>query len=158
RSGGRVTLGGWLNDCQTIGVEGYFFGLESVSNNFSATSNGNPILARPFFNVQTGQEDALLIAFPGVVKGSVNVALSQTNLYGWGADLRANVCCGCCYRVDVLGGYRGLSMNEGLGLTETEVGVGPNSPVPAGTRIDVADSFRTNNHFHGGDLGVSAEV
>jgi hypothetical protein len=157
RSGGRITAGGWLNECQTIGVEGYFFGLENASNSFSAASNGNPILARPFVNAQTGLEDSLLIAFPGVVRGSVNVKLSQTNLYGWGADVRANVCCGCCYRVDLLGGYRGLSMDEGLGLNETEIGVGPNSPIPPGTRIDLSDSFRTSNHFNGGDLGVDAE-
>jgi hypothetical protein len=49
-------------------------------------------------------------------------------------------------------------MDKGLGLTETEIGVGPNSPVPMGTRIDLADSFRTSNHFNGGDLGVDAEV
>jgi hypothetical protein len=157
RSGGRVTVGGWLNDCQTIGVEGYFFGLEGTSSNFSAASNGSPILARPFFNVQTGLEDSLLIAFPGTVKGSVSASLSSTDLEGAGVDLRANVCCGCCYRVDVLGGYRFLHLHEGFGLTETEIGVGPKAPVPAGTRIDVADSFGTGNQFQGGDVGVEAE-
>jgi hypothetical protein len=158
RSGGRITLTGWLDDPQTIGVEGYFFGLEDISNHFSAASNGNPILARPFFNTQTGAPDAVLIAFPGTVKGSVNAVVSSTDLYGAGVDLRANVCCGCCYRVDLLGGYRFLHLNEGLTVSETEIGTGPNSPVPVGTRIDLTDSFGTGNDFNGGELGVDTEI
>jgi hypothetical protein len=164
RSGGRISAGGWLNDSQCLGLEGYFFGLQGVSNHFDALSTGNPILARPFFNVQTGAPDATLIAFPGVVKGGVNVALSSTDLVGAGADLRANVCCGCsglccgcCYRVDLLGGYRFLHMHEGFGLSETEIAAGPNAPAPAGTRIDLSDSFGTENQFHGAEVGVNAE-
>jgi hypothetical protein len=157
RSGGRFTVGGWLDDCQTIGVEGYFFGLEGISDNFSAASNGNPILARPFFNVQTGQQDSLLIAFPDTVKGSANIHVTSTDFYGAGVDGRLNLCCGCCYRVDLLGGYRFLHLNEGVGINETETGVGPNSPVPVGTTIVVNDSFHTSNQFHGGELGIDAE-
>jgi hypothetical protein len=165
RSGGRVTAGGWLNDAQALGVEGYLFGLEGASNHFSAASTGNPILARPFFNAQTGAPDAVLIAFPGVVKGGANVALSSTDLVGAGVDLRANaccgcsdLCCGCCYRVDVLGGYRFLHLHEGLGLSETEVATGPKAPAPVGTRIDLSDAFGTSNQFHGAELGAEAEL
>jgi hypothetical protein len=158
RSGGRITLSAWLDDPQTIGVEAYFFGLESTSNHFSAASDGIPILARPFFNTQTGAPDAVLIAFPGTVKGSVNVAVTSTDLYGAGVDLRANVCCDCCYRVDLLGGYRCLHLHEGVALSETEIGTGPNSPVPVGTRIDLTDSFGTRNDFNGGELGAEAEL
>jgi hypothetical protein len=157
RSGGRITADGWLNDARTIGVEGYFFGLQSASNHFGALPNSAPILARPFFNVQTGAPDAVLIAFHGVVKGGVNVALASTDLEGAGVDLRANLCCGCCYRVDVVGGYRFLHMHEGFDLSETEIATGRQAPLPVGTRIDVSDSFGTSNQFHGGELGVEAE-
>jgi hypothetical protein len=157
RSGGRITAGGWLTDTQALGVEGYFFGLQGVSNHFGALSPGDPILARPFFNAQTGAPDATLIAFPGVVKGSVDVTLSSTDLVGAGVDLRTNLCWGCGYRVDLLGGYRFLHLHEGLGISETEIAAGPNAPAPVGTRIDLSDSFGTSNQFHGAEVGVEAE-
>src|SRR5262249_12638789 len=73
RSGGRLTAGAWLDHEQTIGVEGYFFGLEGLADHFTAASDGVPILARPFFNAQTGNGDALLIAFPGSVRGNTTI-------------------------------------------------------------------------------------
>jgi hypothetical protein len=157
RSGGRLTAGAWLDHEQTLGVEGYFFGLEGISDHFSAASDGNPILARPFFNAQTGRGDALLIAFPGSVRGNTTISVSSSDLYGAGVDGRVNLCCGCCYRVDLLGGYRFLHLHEGLGLTETEIAIGPNAPIPQGTSILLHDSVGTSNQFHGGELGIDAE-
>src|SRR5262249_34751207 len=56
-------LGCWLNDCHTLGVEGDFFMLGSEGAGFAGSSNGSPILARPFFNTTTGRPDAELISF-----------------------------------------------------------------------------------------------
>ena len=120
-SGGRVTAGFWLNRAQTVGVEGSFFALEQESTTFQAASAGIPILARPFFNAQLGRPDAVLIAFPGVVNGSVNAAGQSTGLFGAEANLRCNLCCGCCYRVDGLIGYRFLGLDDGFQLVETEI-------------------------------------
>jgi hypothetical protein len=157
RSGGRLAAGGWLNDAQTLGVESYFFGLEDASIHFGAASEGSPVLARPFVNAQTLAPDAVVIAFPGVAKGGVNVTVSSTDLDGAGVDLRASLCRGCCYRVDVLGGYRFLHMHEGVGVAETETAAGSRAPAPAGAGIDLADSFGTTNQFHGGEVGAEAE-
>ena len=157
RSGGRITAGAWLDQAQTIGVEGYFFGLEGIADNFSAASNGNPILARPFFNAEAGKPDSLLIAFPGAVRGSTTLHVSSSDLYGAGADLRYNLCCSCCYRVDLVGGYRFLHLHEGIGSTETEIATGPNAPAPVGTTLVVNDNVGTSNQFHGGEIGIDAE-
>jgi hypothetical protein len=157
RSGGRITVGAWLNPEQTVGVEGYFFGLENKSPEFSTTSVGLPILARPIFNAQTGNPDSVLIAFPNVVMGNADIRVTSTDLEGAGVDFRCNLCCCCCYRVDFLGGYRFLQLGESVEISETEIGAGSKSPVPVGTTIPVTDNFSTRNRFHGGELGVDGE-
>ena len=60
-SGMRVTVGSWLDDEQTIGVEASGFLLERRSVNFAARSdaNGSPPLYNPVFRTDLGQEGAL---------------------------------------------------------------------------------------------------
>src|SRR5204863_9357021 len=53
-SGGRFTLGLWLNECQTLGVEAGYFFLGSRTNHFGLGSTGTSspgVIARPFFNL-----------------------------------------------------------------------------------------------------------
>jgi hypothetical protein len=157
RSGGRLTAGAWLDHEQTIGVEGYFFGLEGLADHFTAASDGSSILARPFFNAQSGHGDALLIAFPGTVRGNTTINVTTSDFFGSGVDGRVNLCCGCCYRVDLLGGYRFLHLDEGVGVTETEIASGPNAPIPQGTSLLLHDNVGTGNQFHGGEFGLDAE-
>jgi hypothetical protein len=157
RSGFRITMGGWLNQQQTLGLEGSFFMLERLATGFSASSPGSPLLSRPFVDATTGLPAAELVAFPGVLRGTVGAAESSTGLLGAGALLRCNLCCGCGYRVDALGGYRYLRFTDGLTVTENLVSTSPASPtfIPLGTMINVTDRFATRNEFNGGDLGLS---
>ena len=53
RSGARITLGYWLSDCHDLGLEATYLFLSNKAAEFSQASNGDPILARPFYNVQT---------------------------------------------------------------------------------------------------------
>jgi hypothetical protein len=158
RSGGRFTLGGWLNDC--IGIEGDFFMLSSSGSGFGASSTGNPILARPFFNAATGRPDSQLIAFPGLLAGSIAANAGSTGLLGADALLRANLCCGCNYRLDAVGGYRYLRLSDHLAIEENLVATSAANPnfVPLGTTIAVTDRFDTRNEFHGFDFGLKGEV
>jgi Putative beta barrel porin-7 (BBP7) len=155
RSGGRIWLGAWLNQEQTFGIEADYFGLQNLSTTYNAASSGNPILVRPFFNTDTGRPDNLFVAFPGLVAGSFSGTVSSTDLYGYEVLLRQNLCCGCCYRVDLLGGYRFLNLNEGVGIAETETFTGPNIGAPV--RFDLTDNYNTRNAFNGGELGLEAE-
>jgi len=157
RSGGRFTLGTWLDNDNTFGVEANFFALESRSAPFYATSSGSPILVRPFFNSDTGLRDNLFVAFPGFVQGTFKASVSSSNLYGGEMLLRQNLLCGCNYRVDLLGGYRFLHLNEGLDIAESEINTDPNAPIPVGFRIDLTDSYHTRNSFNGGQLGIDGE-
>ena len=114
-SGGRFTVGGWLNECQTIGVDGDYFFLGSRSVDFTAGSNGLPgsqLLARPVVNAITGMETAEIIASPGTVAGNVHVT-SSSRLEGAGTNVLANLCCTRCSRVDLFAGFRYLELARG---------------------------------------------
>jgi hypothetical protein len=160
RSGGRFAVGAWLNDCQTFGVEGGAFFLEDKAANFSAASGGTPVLARPFLDATTNRQASELVALPGLLSGSISASASSTGLVGADALLRCNLCCGCDYRLDVVGGYRFLRLADHLGVREDVVSTNPASPsfIVPGTAITVADQFDTHNEFHGGDVGLRGEV
>ncbi|MCI0682644.1 MAG: BBP7 family outer membrane beta-barrel protein [Gemmataceae bacterium] len=65
-------------------------------------------------------------------------------------------CCGCCYRVDLLAGYRFLSLDEDLTISEIEIGTGPDDPL-RGVPFFIDEGFSASNDFHGGQIGVIAE-
>ena len=158
QSGARKQVGYWLDSEATWGVQASLFMLGNAFSSFAAGSGGTPILARPFFNVATGKPDAELVAFPGNVAGSV-AARDTANLFGAGAWLRHQLCCGDCFRVDALVGYRYLSLTGRLTVEENLVSTDPASKtVPVGTRIDLIDQFYTTNAFNGGDFGLTGVV
>jgi hypothetical protein len=157
RTGVRLRAGYWCNCEQTIGIEGDFFVLENLTERFNAASDGTPILARPFFNALTNQQDSELVAFPGVVSGRASVS-ETSSLLGTGIWLRNNLCCDCCYRVDGTLGYRYLRMTDRLGIEENLTTAAANTAgVPAGTVLNVADRFDTTNEFNGVELGLTGE-
>jgi hypothetical protein len=159
RSGGRFTVGCWLDDCQKVGILGDYFLLESKATGFSASSEGSPILARPFFDV-SGNSASQLVAFPGLARGSVAANASSTGLVGADALLSANLCCGCGYRLDAVGGYRFLRLADRLAIDESLVSTNPSSPnfVPVGTALVIGDRFDTVNEFHGAEIGLRGEL
>jgi hypothetical protein len=160
RSGGRVTGGLWLNNSQTIGLEGNYFFLGSRSVHFDAASSGAPgseMIARPFFDVMSGIQNAQLVAFPGIASGEIHLS-SSSRLQGAELNMLCNpcctpgcgvcadrvcrsgdtamdnthcitCCCGCNYQVNLLGGFRYLQLGEGLGITESSQ---VNPALPAG--------------------------
>jgi hypothetical protein len=160
RSGVRFALGYWLDDCQSLGLEVGAFFLESKGTSFGASSGGSPILARPFFDAAANRPAAELVAFPGLLAGTAEANASSTGLLGADALLRAQLCCGCNYRLDLTGGYRFLRLADHLGVNEALVSTNPANPsfVPVGTTLTVGDRFDTSNEFHGFDVGLRGEV
>jgi hypothetical protein len=171
RNGGRFTVGAWLNDCRTCGIDANFFFLARRGFGFNANSQDFPtgVLARPIFSPNTfpplglpGQ-NVELTAFPGVSTGVLSVNGSS---YLWGAEVnpRHRLCCGCNYYIDGFVGFRYLDLQENLQVTEfinalvDRPGLSLTPPViPAGTQSVVFDSFDAHNRFYGGQLGLEAE-
>jgi hypothetical protein len=167
RSGGRITAGTWLNACQTIGLEADYFALQTANTNFSATSGGNPILSRPFFDTRPSLEDQNVeqVASPGSVAGTVTVD-TYTKFQSGGVRMLFNWCCSqhcysnACspclngpggYRLDFSLGYRYMQLSDGVQVNEYLSSLNANLP---GSFI-VNDNFTTQNQFNGFELGTS---
>jgi len=69
RNGVKLTAGFWIDEGQYNAIEGHYFALiqggTSYDNSQAFSTNPNAmILARPFFNTQTGAQDSSVLAFP----------------------------------------------------------------------------------------------
>ena len=163
RSGFRINGGFWLGECRSWAVGGEFLLLGPAHDGGTFASTGNP-LSRPFFNISTGRPDAELVAFPGLLSGSVTIDARNT-FGGAGAFLQCNLCacepcdpCATGYRLDFRAGYRRFEMNDTLQIREDLISVGQQVQVPPGTRIVVTDRLRTENTFDGGLLGLMGDM
>jgi len=163
RVGGRVRFGTWADNC-SHGFEGSIWGLLNETDEQSWESDGNPIIARPFNNVdplRTGP-DRELIGFDGVLRGTLTINTSS-DIFGGDAGIRKNLyCCSkpancSSFRVDGYAGYRYFKVREGLRITENLESTSLVGPTALGTRIDLFDDFQTRNEFHGGVLGMVAQ-
>ncbi|MFM8252313.1 MAG: BBP7 family outer membrane beta-barrel protein [Planctomycetota bacterium] len=172
RSGGRAYVGLLLDQQERLWVEGEYFALNNAETNFTATSSGTPILARPFFNllaVQPGggtlpQESSQLIAFPNRIGGTVDVT-AVTEFQGAAARIRYLMCCAenpvnglfgfgpvlGGYRMELTGGVRMLELDDSLRIEENL------SVVPSGA-IQLFDHFQTENSFVGAELGMLVQT
>jgi len=155
-AGSRLTFGLWLDHCEDWGVEFSYFILGENVQSYANASSGNPILARPFFNVATGAQDSQLIAYPNTFSGTFN-ASSTENYQGTEALFRKALVHGGDGRLDILAGYRFQRLTDGLEIADAATTSGTSGASPSGTTINVADKFHTRNDFNGGDLGFEAE-
>jgi hypothetical protein len=177
RSGGRFTAGLWCDPCQPFGVEGSYFFLANRTTNFSAASDStvnSTLIARPFFDVLTGNQNAQLVAFPalaggtnlltptglGLASGDIR-ASTYSRIHGGDVNAICGLCAGCDYWVHALAGFRYLHLGEGIAIHEHSR-VNPvlpaGSPFFGGSSISVADQFDTRNNFYGGQVGLRGEV
>lgn len=161
RSGGRLTLGYWLDECQTVGLGGGFFALGDGQAGFSAGSPGDPILARPFRDVTTDTEESQLVAYRSTADGDVlagNVSARTTNdILNADAYLRTLLVDDGCRRVDLVTGYRFSRIDEDLQIEDSLTVLDQGGVVPIGTTLEGLDLFDVKNEFHGGTLGLMAE-
>jgi hypothetical protein len=164
RSGGRLTLGGWTTEYQGFGLEGSFFYMESVNRSFNGGATGAPnsaVLARPFFNVLTGREDAITVAFPGAFSGTLTggntgVQCDSGRLFGAEVNFIVNLCCKPTGRIDLLLGYRYLSLDDRFGISENSVAAA-DVPVIGGRITSVLDRIDASNRYNGGQVGLRGE-
>jgi hypothetical protein len=164
-SGLRLGAGYWLHADETLGVEIRAFVLGQVSDNANFASNeiGEPFLLRPFFNVQTGEQDVATISFPGLLTG--NIQFKNTSQF-WGGEanvLKTWVRDGTG-QIDVICGFRYLQLNETLRVDEeyrpldvedNEISFnGETLGFPHFVRL--FDEFSTRSQFYGAQIGARA--
>jgi putative beta barrel porin BBP7 len=160
-TGGRLTIGRWLGDGQCRGFEGRLFLLNQTNSSFVATSNEFPVLARPFFNVNTPVGPfSEVVADPARGFGGVAVNMEHS-LWGAEVNYRRFLCGNPCARIDGLIGYRYVGLKDQLSITENFVSTGGNPTLVGGVPVAVGvlnDTFRTENHFHGGQIGLMGSM
>ena len=164
RSGARFTAGYNLDPCGLCGLEGSFFFLSRRNESAFFDSNTTPVIARPFFNINTGMQDRQLTTSPGILKGDVFKGIGalqidqSSTLLGAEANNRWLLWAGCDFDVTGLVGFRYLDLSDHLGFQENVVSVNAIPAVArAGDRIFVFDRFDTHNRFYGSQIGANAE-
>jgi Putative beta barrel porin-7 (BBP7) len=153
RSGAKITFGRWLDSEQRHGVEANYMRLGSTTDSFNAGLNDFNILARPFFDTVANAEDSRLIAFPGLVQGTLNVAAS-TELQSFELLYRhdGRESWGC--HIDWIAGYRFVELKDRLGINESTTSLsGPTT----GTTFALIDQFDTRSTFHGAEFGLAGD-
>lgn len=152
-NGARATIGYWLDNKATMGVEASGFLLERRADLFNVFSNGDPnstiVIARPL--IDTAQtppaEDVFVVAEPGVQSGGV-VATASSRLWGAEGNVVRNFRDHCRSRIDLLAGFRYIDLLETLTINESSSLIG--TPLAA----DAVDSFNCRNQFYGGQFGA----
>jgi len=156
-SGGRFTVGGWLPPCEDEALEATYTFLGSRSLAFQDISTNTPILARPFYNVQTAEDDAFLLSYPNVQSGAVDVSLSN-ELHWVDVIYRRAILRECDRQLDFLFGYRYGDFNENLAVDGTTTYLSQVGPLPVGSTAVFSDRFDAENVFHGGEIGLAMKA
>ena len=159
-SGARFTVGGWVDNCATVGFEVNGFFLQRGSTSFAAASdpNGNPPLYIPVINrtptsANFNNEGSIAIADvpnAGII-GNIAVV---TSLQLWGAEANGvfNLVRSGKLSVDGIVGFRYMDLKESLTMYGNSV-----DTTGVGITQGWTDSFSTRNQFYGGQLGLKMD-
>jgi hypothetical protein len=172
RQGVKGTIGFWFDDGHTIGMEGSYFYLGTVSESQGAISLGGaaaPTLQTPFFDV-TGSFHggtpgpsavlpalATVFAVPGGLGGNL-ITHDSLNLVSrlQGADAYGlfNITQAPRFRVDAMFGFKWLDLYENLQYTSNNQ---TTAQAQSNVVYNTVDTFSTSNSFYGGMLGIRFE-
>src|SRR5439155_1934030 len=156
RIGFRAAGGYWFDPGHIWGMEVGVMMLESQATGFSISSDGSVILARPFLDANLGTPQAVLVAFRGSSRGSIEVRASSGNFYEGHLDVTEKFLDNGWLRMESILGYRFYRYDDGLRVRQV---LNPTDGIAApGTRIVTIDDFGTHNQFHGGEAGLRARV
>lgn len=150
RSGGRYTLGMWLDMHDAHGIELTYMDLQADDAEFRGSNANFAALGRPFFNLVNAMEDSRLIVAPDVSSGSLEIHSGAT-FESYELDYRRRTLDSCDCRVEYVLGYRHTRLDDALLIRESTLGL---SGPAQGAELELFDSFATTNQFDGGEIGV----
>jgi hypothetical protein len=165
RSGVRVQGGWYVDPTRYWAIGGDYYQLFGEGDSFSADTNSNAILGRPFYDIIAGRETAQLLSFPALVSGGVNVD-TDTQLRSFGIHIQADALntpgsvqqmasdCAREPRLDWILGYRYVSLDDEIQITENLRSLVNQAQ---GT-VNLRDSFETENDFQGLEVGAIREI
>ncbi|VTR99466.1 BBP7 family outer membrane beta-barrel protein [Tuwongella immobilis] len=155
RSGFQLHGGMWLNQCETVGLEGALILMEGDRTDETFASAGGPDLRLPFVIPGTQGWGNWLFAGDDRYAGTLTLQ-REIDLIGAEANYRQNLICGKPLRLDFLAGYRYFRVGESLTLMGQRVSLGDQPDLPSGSAASFLDRFTTRNNFHGGQIGLNS--
>ena len=154
--GMRLDFGTWLDPSQCIGIGNRFFFLGKDSIRFSRSSAENAVLGIPFFSELDEENSGLLISFPDLLEGRVDINGSN-EVFGNDVYAKFLVCRTNSGRIDLITGYHFSRINDFLRIESRSAITDIAGELPLGTTSRTFDRFDTRNEFHGGILGFSIQ-
>lgn len=167
-NGARLTFGYWLEDTQSLALEGRWFSLETRSAGYSARSNdrGSPNINVSFANtitfspigapnlVETAGETGFPASQVNILKGGLTIS---NTLKFWGADAVGVMVLHRTptWEISALGGFRYLDLAEQFRLALDVAGV--SRSFFSGQSGALFDVFQTRNQFYGATLGLRSQ-
>ena len=153
RGGGQFELGYWLDPQQTAALELNYFFLGEKTEDFFGDQDRFPILARPFLNVETGLQDARLIALNNQLEGTLAIS-TDTNLHTSAVAYRNLLYRTRTGKIDYLLGYRFAYLGDTIAIGDSSTDLrDPNNLIT----LESSDFFETRNMFHGGEFGFEMQ-
>jgi hypothetical protein len=162
-SGVKLEAGLFLdeNDRFSLDWTGTLFFPNYSSFSTGSDGNGNPVLARPIFNIASGAQGAFLTSLPGTLNGTINID-SKSQFGSTEFNARIHGYFGESLHIDGLFGFRYMQLNESMTFNEHI------DPLVAGfasfdgatinppSSLHDFDSFETKNKFFGAQFGARA--
>jgi hypothetical protein len=161
-NGFRIEGGVFLDDHQhwSVDVVAEYFGNKSLDISKQSDATGNPIIARPVFNVVTGTGNA----FPDTGFGSTGGAIVDFRTEIYSTEINGAYHAFTCHNTewDALVGFRYAHLQEHLNVLDQAVPLPGGAIFPfGGNPLAIAfpdslqdqDGFRTNNNFYGLQFG-----
>jgi hypothetical protein len=175
-SGMRVKAGVNLDSdgFWTVEASGFMLPKRSINLNYGGRSDGTPLLTIPFLDAASGQPSALDLSAQDAngnpfLLGGVGIH-ADLQTWGYEANVIAHSIRTAERSVDLLVGFRALSLDENLAINQTIVptqdgnitvqfpttgqGAGSYFFGAAGNPVYVNDFFGTRNQFYGPQLGT----
>lgn len=158
--GFRIGAGSWFEPTESFGLEASYLVLFNQTRFFEKLGVQGEVLARPFFNVLTGQQDSAPFTNPigpnfGPTEGGIIAGVSG-RMQIVEVNALSNYCRGQVGRIDWIYGLRYMSIIEWIDIRETL-----KTPIDAtgagGTAFHYHDQFDTGNYYLGGQVGLRAE-
>ena len=115
------------------------------------------IVTRPFFNVDAGEAQSLPINYPGSEAGALTIS-STAKMLGTDVYIMRPWRSSGIARVNFIAGYQFSRFDESISISSDSTNLDGRNNIPIGTQLEVTDSFRTKNVFHGGLLGLSSDI
>lgn len=151
-NGGRFFVGAWLNDRQTLALEGGYFFLGTRTSTFAQNLPGSALANRPIFD-GINSETTFLAASTTFMGAEANVRYQALH---W--DFSGTNCPPSrrlTGHLDLLSGFRYADLSENLLLNNnTQFGTAP--VLLSNATLATSDLLGTHNHFYGGQIGAEA--